>query len=298
MRTSIFLLVPHISFLIICIYMLFSCNRIAESQASKEEDPSLVPWKGAYPAAILQTGEYPLWFQLTENGPVHVSNTGDSRDLVPWPYAPHVSFMENINGELIVVVNRFGFLKLAAESGGLALYVFSGGEFWNEYTSGGFVFFEGGPAALIYPENHFLDTLLPQRRSPLYRTWSFNMNSNTPFVLDIPALQFFPQDEGWIINSLRQREDGYFYYRARNSDTGDVYMFRTINLAHAGEEISIEVFYDSYPLQKDYSHPALPPLPDGFVYTGMCYITDNIFASWEEQIDYSIGAAGFVVIKP
>ena len=39
-------------------------------------------------------------------------------------------------------------------------------------------------------------------------------------------------------------------------------------------------------------------LPDSYIhYTGMSYIGDSIFAIWEEQEDYSIGAAGFVVIK-
>jgi hypothetical protein len=45
------------------------------------------------------------------------------------------------------------------------------------------------------------------------------------------------------------------------------------------------------------NHFSLPPLPEGFVYTGIGLCGDTVFASWEEQDEYSIGAAGFMVIK-
>ncbi|MDR0602259.1 MAG: hypothetical protein LBG42_07740 [Treponema sp.] len=45
---------------------------------------------------------------------------------------------------------------------------------------------------------------------------------------------------------------------------------------------------------KDYS---LPPLPEGFVYTGAGMDGDTLFASWEEQQDYNIGAAGFMAVR-
>ena len=41
---------------------------------------------------------------------------------------------------------------------------------------------------------------------------------------------------------------------------------------------------------------ALPPMGEGFVYTGIALVEDTIVASWEEQDGYSIGAAGFMVI--
>jgi hypothetical protein len=44
-------------------------------------------------------------------------------------------------------------------------------------------------------------------------------------------------------------------------------------------------------------HLSLPPLPEGFCYTGIGMCGDTIFASWEEQDEYSIGAAGFMVIR-
>ena len=42
----------------------------------------------------------------------------------------------------------------------------------------------------------------------------------------------------------------------------------------------------------------LPPLPEGFVYTGIGLAGDDtLFAAWEEQEEYSVGAAGFMVIQ-
>ena len=41
---------------------------------------------------------------------------------------------------------------------------------------------------------------------------------------------------------------------------------------------------------------SLPALPEGFVYTGLALIGNIIAASWEEQQEASIGAAGFMVI--
>jgi hypothetical protein len=42
----------------------------------------------------------------------------------------------------------------------------------------------------------------------------------------------------------------------------------------------------------------LPALPEGFVYTGLALSADTLFLAWEEQQGYSIGASGFMVIKP
>jgi hypothetical protein len=41
---------------------------------------------------------------------------------------------------------------------------------------------------------------------------------------------------------------------------------------------------------------SLPPLPEGFVYTGIGLSGPALIAAWEEQADLSVGAAGFMVI--
>ena len=73
-------------------------------------------------------------------------------------------------------------------------------------------------------------------------------------------------------------------------------MFRTADLNLAGEEITLDVFYNSAPRETEITQ-SLPPLPPGFVYTGIGRTGDSLFASWEEQDNFYIGAAGFMVIK-
>jgi len=278
--------------------IFYSCERFAVNDSS-----GLVTWSGAYPAVILHAGENPLWFLLTEDGPKHIDSIDDISHtfaLIPWPYAPFIRFLHEENDSVIMTVNRDGFLKLAPYGGkekGIALYRFSGGDFWRQYMVGGFVFYNEQPAAVLYLDDVFLSSDLPQ---PNPRVWSFNMNSNIPFPVSIPALEFFPEEEGWNVDSLRIADNGLYYYRAakRSGSSPVVRMFRSADLSAEGVEISVDVFFNSIPRETAVSDPALPLLPEGFVYTGIGKVGGSLFASWEEQEDFSIGAAGFVLIKP
>jgi len=283
-------------FFTLALCSFLSCTRSEPAQSS-----SLINWSGAYPAAILQSGEHPLWFLLTEDGPVHITAVEDAAAiyaLVPWPYALHIRFMNEKDGHIVMAVNRDGFLKLGPYKTGshdLALYRFPA-QAWQQYTVGGLVYFDDLPAAVIYHDRRFLISDTP---SSWPRIWSFNMNSNIPFPADIPVLRQFPHEEGWDIDTLRLAENGFYYYRAarRNALQPEVRIYRTASLAQDGQEISVEMFYNSAPRENIISHPSLPRLPEGFVYTGTGRTANSLFASWEEQEDYSIGAAGFVVIK-
>jgi len=278
------------------ILLLPSCTR-------KKQDSNTIMWYGAYPMAILQPGKNPLWFQLTENGPIQIETIEDaafSSALIPWPLTNHIRFLHETDNGVVMVVNRDGFLKLAPVSGntqGIAIYRFSGGDYWRQYTAGGFIYYEGNPTALLYLDERFLSSDAPL---PKQRTWSFNMNSNVPFPVNIPFFAAFPSEEGWDIDTLRLAGDGLIYYRAakRESSSPLVRMFRTADFEQAGKEISVDVFFGSAPKETVFSHPSLPPLPEGFVYTGIGKVSGSIFASWEEQEEFSIGAAGFVVVKP
>jgi hypothetical protein len=290
-------------FLITAFFLCFvlSCKRVLEETPAPEPAPVSAVRHGALPLAILQTGEYPLWFQLTENGPVHIESIEDAINtaaFIPWPLALHVRFFLEKEEELFLTINRDGFMKLAPYSEnvtGIAIYRFSGGEFWRQYTAGGFVFYDDKPAAILYLDDRFLDTTAPL---PLPGTWSFNMESNRPFPLDIPALQFFPPGEGWSVDTLRYA-DGFIYYRAvrKRGSQPAIRMFRTTDLSLAGDEIPLDVFYSSAPRAAEITDPLLPPLPEGYVYTGIGRTGDSLFASWEEQDNFYIGAAGFMVIK-
>jgi len=280
------------------VFILLSCTR-----SKPVEESNTIVWYGAYPMAILQPGRYPLWFQLTEEGPVQIETIEDaafSVELVPWPLAPHIRFLHETDNGVVMVVNRDGFLRLGPVSGNqqdIAIYRFSGGEYWRRYTTGGFIYYEGNPTALLYLDERFLSSDAPL---PKQRTWSINMNSNIPFPVDIPFFALFPSEDGWDIDTLRLAGDGLIYYRAakRTGSSAIVRMYRTADFEQAGKEISVDVFFGSAPKETVFSHTSLPPLPEGFVYTGIGKVSGSLFASWEEQADFSIGAAGFVVVKP
>jgi hypothetical protein len=281
------------------LYLFLSCTRSANEAAPASLTTKI---SGALPLAILQPGEHPLWFKLTENGPVHIESIEDavySAALIPWPLSLHIRFFHERENELVMAVNRGGFLKLSPHGGNiseLALYNFSGGDFWRRYTVGGFVYYEDKPAALLYLDNRFLDTAYPLPHS---RTWTFNMDSNTPYPLEIPALELFPVADGWDADTLRLGPDGFWYYRISNRDSPQpvIRMMRTANLAYSGESISADVFFNSAPRIDEINHSFLPPLPEGFIYTGIGRAGDSLFASWEEQHEFNTGAAGFIVMK-
>jgi hypothetical protein len=281
------------------IFMPAACSRFTEK---KSPDSVPVAHSGARPAVVLKTGVIPLWFRLVEEGPVLLDSIEDaalSAALVPWPLALHVRFLYEKDGEIILVINRDGFIKLVPYNGvieGITLYRFSGGEYWRQYTIGGFVFYNEDPAVLLYLDDHFISSASPP---PLLRTWTFNMQSNMPYPLSVPALEFYPAEEGWEADTLRYGSDGLIYYRVvkRNDVKPSVLMFSSTDLTKAGNEISSDAFFNSALRKEEISNPSLPSLPEGFFYTGIGRVGDNLLASWEEQEDYNIGAAGFVVIK-
>jgi len=304
---SFFLFVlVHVGLWLIILLSVISCAR-KSNETTQTAPPVQVTLQGALPAAVLYTGEYPLWFQLTEDGPAHIESIEDAvftSAFNPWPYALHVRFLHEREDGLVMAINRGGFLKIApndnsalqTEQPTLVMYYFSGGRLWRQYTTGGFVFYNEKPAALLYLDSRFMDTDAP---SPSPNVWSFNMESNNIFPIQIPVMRFFPEEDGWSADTLRMGSDGLIYYRAANRrmEPPSVRMFRTDNLDQMGSEITAEVFFSSVPRVKDFSHFSLPDLPEGFFYTESGFTGDSLFAAWEEQQDYSIGAAGFMLVK-
>jgi len=68
------------------------------------------------------------------------------------------------------------------------------------------------------------------------------------------------------------------------------------------DQFAIAIFPDGQGYYSGGKEPAaipftLPPLPEGFGYTGIAVFGKILVASWEEQQDASIGAAGFMVIS-
>jgi hypothetical protein len=371
--------------------LLFSCTRgkdaagvpPAPDPTSSAESPLSV----ARPLAVLQAGKYPLWFQFADEGPVLIETIEDacySAALIPWPLARHIRFILARDDEIMMAVNRDGFISLSAWQGaplqgqgndGIGLYRLSGGEYWQSYTTGA-CFLAGEdrkPLALLYRDDRFIDSDQP---IPQYRLWTFDLQTASPYTMAMPALDAYPAEKDWNIDTLRRGPDANWYFRAvRKTETRpEIRMLRTSDLTEPGEQVSLGAFQNSakpepvsaapevlgkmlgvvfsesgysaaavvspefqsvrfFAADPDsgaiagfysgayllavsangeafYNEPgaaptraasvrrfSLPALPEGFVYTGIAMIANTVFASWEEQEGYSIGAAGFMVVN-
>jgi hypothetical protein len=129
----------------------------------------------------------------------------------------------------------------------------------------------------------------------------------------VPALEIFPSNGGtWETELLRRGPDGLWYYRmkekgqARNATA----YFRTADLNVEGERISFGEWMNSNPQstlpdgqgffsygeETESEYFSLYALGEGFVYTGVAVIGNVLVASWEEQQEAGVGAAGFMVV--
>jgi hypothetical protein len=201
--------------------------------------------------AILQAGEYPLWFQFNAKGPVilelleSIEDACFSAALIPWPLAQHVRFMLAQGKDLLIAVNGDGFYCLSPkENGQVGLYRFSGGESWRQYTVGAFVLFDGKPAALQYRDDRFLDSDAPL---PAPRLWTFDLRSGGPQPLAIPSLGVFPPEAGWDVDTLRRGGDGFWYFRAvkKTAEQPEIRMLRSGDLVLEGEKVSLGAFQNA-----------------------------------------------------
>jgi hypothetical protein len=263
--------------------------------------------------ALLRTGENPLWFEFSEQGPRLIDSPGEAETapFVPWPLARHVREILSLEGEVFFAVNREGLLAAsvretgddAASGSDVALYLIPGDRYWQTYTIAALFPYKDLPALLFYRDDMFSNPApLPPEPPVLCPAEDFS-----GFIsLEIPALEDIPFAEGWEADLLRPGADDHWYYRGlvRVNEGRKVRYFRTPDLSQRGEEVNVELFRAS-------QTPAdgtggingedgrfLPLLPEGFVYTSLAWLGDTLFAAWEEQEDYNIGAAGFMAVKP
>jgi hypothetical protein len=241
-----------------CVF--FSCTRKGEKVGDdtgvvdttevlpEEVEPAALPTatSGPRPTAVLQAGEYPLWFQITPDGPVNITTIEDavmSAALIPWPLAPHIRFTIVQGEDLLMAANNSGFIRFSprTQGAGTNLYYVSGGRAWRQYTVGGFFLFDEKPAVLLYLDDRFLDSDAPPP-SPrvLY------MPEKTPEALPVPALDVYPPRGGWNVDTLRL-SGGFWYFRAVNRTAAqpEILMLRTDDLSQPGEKISLGVFQNA-----------------------------------------------------
>jgi len=231
--------------------------------------PAPPPGQSVSPMAVLQAGEFPLWFQFATEGPRRIETieaASYSAALIPWPHAQHVRFVLAQDDELLLAVNHDGFIRLAPWQGsndGVAMYRFAGGEFWQQYTVGAFVRPDPGasPVALLYRNDWFL---LQDLQPPSPRLWTFDERSAAPRAISLPSLDAFAPEEGWDMNALSQCGDGNWYFRAGRRAIGkgvvmqEVHMLRTDSLEREGVRVTHSEFQAAArPERLDAAPPAL-----------------------------------------
>jgi hypothetical protein len=315
---------PALALSLVFLVPLFSCGKPApepsagNAQTSGEEAPA----EAAFPAfedsrpapfALLRTGENPLWFEFSDQGPRLIDSPGEAETapFVPWPLARHVREILSLEGEIFFAVNRDGLLALSAwktrdKAGSgpdpdAVIYRIPGDLYWRTYTVAALFPYRGRPALLFYRDDHFSD-LPPNPPDPPVLGPAADFSGFAP--LEIPALEDIPFAEGWEADLLRPGADGYWYYRGlrRVGEGREIRYFRTADLSQRGEGVSPGAFRASQtPAEAGTDGEDgrfLPVLPEGFAYTGFAWAGDTLFAAWEEQEDYNIGAAGFMAVKP
>jgi hypothetical protein len=266
--------------------------------------------------ALLRAGENPLWFEFSGQGPRLIGSPGEAETVpfIPWPFARHVRAILSLEGELFFAVNRDSLL--AASTRGIrdgpvsgapgaetragtdvALYRIPGDLYWQSYTVAALFPYGGRPALLFSRDDNFSEPAAEPPEPPVLAPAE---DFSGFAALDIPALADIPFAEGWEADLLRPGVDGCWYYRGLRRVNGgrEIRYFRTRDLSQRGEGISAGAFRASQSPAEAGAHEFLPILPEGFVYTGLAWLGDTLFASWEEQEDYNIGAAGFMALKP
>ena len=262
--------------------------------------------------ALLKTGGNPLWFELRPDGPGLIDSplAASLTPYVPWPHARYITCIQAWDGFLVMPVNRDGFLVLgpAAQSTGkntdVLLYRAASGRVWDPYTTESFFIWDDKPAVLLYRNDFFAELSVP----PLgCQVFILDKTSAVPLAVSVPALESFPPGGPWETELVHRGSDGFWYYRMREKGKiqNETSYFRTANLAKAGVKISSSDWRTSIRPEENsaqgtengFGSFSLPTLPEGFIYTGAAFLGDVIAASWEEQEEAGIGAAGFMVMS-
>jgi hypothetical protein len=274
-------------------------NKAGAENAAAVQQPDGPAWPVV---ALLKTGPNPLWFELAPDGPGLIESPAEAAlsPFTPWPHALHITGIEAWGGFLVMPVNRDGFLVLgpALDSADVMLYRAASGGLWEPYTTESFFFWEEKPAILLYRNDFFMEPTAPPLSCQVY---VLDESSAVPLAASVPALQSFPSDGPWEAELVQRGSDGFWYYRMREkgkTQNGTAY-FRTADLAEAGERVSVgewRKYFRPGDNEPDAGLFSLPALPEGFAYTGFAALGAVVAASWEEQQEAGIGAAGFMVM--
>jgi hypothetical protein len=120
---------------------------------------------------------------------------------------------------IILGINGEGFLVFApwteGENGGIALYRIDQSAYWKNYSVESLFIFDSLPAALLYRDDYFIDSVLPP---PSPRVWGLDAAGMKP--LFVRAFEDLAPEDGWDIEALLQGPDDQWRYRAIRKNGG------------------------------------------------------------------------------
>ncbi|MDR2797606.1 MAG: hypothetical protein LBB80_04620, partial [Treponema sp.] len=200
---------------------------------------------GMHPVARIKSGNNPLWFELgpegsSPEGPIWIPSPAEAslKPFTPWPLAKFITGMVIQDDRLTMAVNREGFLILLPEQDrSIGLYRIADVLYWGNYTVGSLFVFDGTPAVLLYRDDFFVE---PTATPPDPQVFVPVKGSTQPVGRSVPAFGAFLPSDGWEVESLRQGQDGYWYYRGVQRSVAQlqsVYM-RSSDLTLPGEAVS------------------------------------------------------------
>jgi hypothetical protein len=121
------------------------------------------------------------------------------------------------------------------ENAGIVLYRIDNSRYWKDYSVESLFVFDNTPAALLYRDDYFIDNSIPP---PVSRVWG--LTPRTRSIMEVPAFEELPPEDGWDLEDLVQGPDERWYYRAvkKSGTSRGVGYFRTGDLLAAGEQSS------------------------------------------------------------
>jgi len=291
----------------LALFFAGACSARESSQSAETVIPGEVqlPPGPAWPAlALLKTGANPIWFELGPGGPSLIESPAAAAltPYTPWPHARFITGLQMWEGFLVMAVNRDGFLILGttAEPTELVLYRAADSALWDLYTTESFFIWEDRPLVLLYRSDFFSELSAPPFAS---RIFTLSKSNPAPIPASIGAFENLAAP--WEAEVVRRGPGGFWYIRVKEKGQAQnsTAYFRTEDLAREGQRISVEEWRNSDPRGTDSisalsdSRPfSLPAMPEGFTYNNVTLFGDVLVASWEEQADAVIGAAGFMVM--
>ncbi|MDR1956665.1 MAG: hypothetical protein LBQ30_07415 [Treponema sp.] len=244
-----------------------SPSEIAPDLSDPLDPPDAISASTAWmrPLVIIQSGDNPLWFELGAEGAsleglrlIQSPAEASLKPFAPWPLVQSITGMVIQEDRLTLGVNREGFLIARPEQEqSIGIYRIADPSYWGNYTIGSLLLFEGEPAALLYRDDFFVE---PSGVPPNPRVLAAVKGSTQPVSRAIPALEQFPAAEGWDVETLRQGQDGSWYYRGiqRSAVQPERVYMRTADLFLPGEAVPVSEFRNSaLPEPLDQAPPVL-----------------------------------------